>query len=898
MVDFSLWRFGALAASLIPGALIFLMLLRIGDRRLSASLLTVAVASGAMISHLPLAFSLLEPAARATFEGASFFYVRAFVFAGLSEEGGKLLACVFIVMPHFRRRGRADLVLACAGVGLGFALIENVSYVLRAPDQWKSIALIRAISSVPMHAFLGLVMGLGLARAETASRRAAVVLATWLLCATLHGFYDLPMFLGEILPLSTPLVNSLAGALSITPPTLLAAAYFLAATATIGSALRAVSICRRDLAEASRSDRPRLVRLSPPILDRLVFCAPTGLLLGALLALGGAALVAVGFVAWAAGAEPIQPLFGAALGAFVATLGFGFGGDPFAALLHDRARHTRGLAAFAVRRRLAAAAVAAAVLAAGVVGAHRGVAAFRHSVAMSLVESGLSRSAVGSLDRAIADYDAAFGYVPDLLAAYLARAEAYRIMQDYDRALADVDRAVELHPDAPGAHAIRAIVLAARHDYARALPALDRALTLDPDNVTLLAARGNAFLDSANLEAASADAERALHARPDLALAHDLLARILMEKDDTDGAIARYGEAIRIDPKHGGALFSRGRLYFEKQDYLAATEDFWRAALIGGNRSYAALWLFLARTHSGKDGRRELANWSRATARDAWPFPLIELYLGARPFASVAAAATTNDQRCELAFYGGELAILAKKMEDAARLLSVARALCPNDFIEARASRKELARVEAALAAERRETHALGLEIPAPARPAPPPIADAPQSRRKADWRALPPGGPRGASGALEIRAIELPDGLIGALSLHAAAEPGPRAELAAVFTCRPTGKPANVDFRGFRLTVAGPHPAAIVVAQRGYGLFHAKLSQAEALGFVEALRDGLTLKFAAQGEALGRYGDSRPEAEVEIDDDARAAARDFAQSLASAAPPPLAKAPLAARPR
>ncbi|PWB83762.1 MAG: hypothetical protein C3F11_04930, partial [Methylocystaceae bacterium] len=697
MVDLSFWRFGALVASLVPGALIFLMLLRIGRRRLSPNLLTVAVASGAMIAFLPLTFSLLEPVAREAFDGAGFFFVRAFVFAGLSEEGGKLLACCFIVMPHFRRRGRADLILACAGVGLGFALIENVSYVLRASDQWKSIALTRAISSVPMHAFLGLIMGLGLARAETnASRRTGAILGAWLACAALHGLYDLPMFLGEILPLSLPLVNVLAGLLSVSAPTLLAASYLLAVIATICVALRSVSICRRDLGVESESDRPWLARLSPVLLDRLVFSATTGLLFGALLTLAGLALIAVGFVARASGAEPMQPLIGAALGAFVVALGWGVAGDEFAALFRDRASLARSLAAFASRRRLAAGMIGVAVGVAVAGGGYWGVLGFRHAVASTLVASGMWRAAIGSLDLAIANFDAAFGYVPDLLVAYQARAETYRIMQDYDRALADLDRAVELYPNDASAHAMRALIYAVRHDYTRALPALDQALTLDPGNVSLLAARGGARLDSGDLEGATQDAERALRARPDLSTAYDLDARILVEKDDAAGAVVRYGEAIRIDPKNAEAYFSRGRLYFEKQDYRAASEDFWRAALIGGgHRSYIALWLYLARANSGQDGRPELATWSKAIARDVWPYPLIELYLGSKPFASVASAATTNDQRCEFAFYVGELAILAKMETDGARLLSGARDLCPRDFIEARASRKELARVEA-----------------------------------------------------------------------------------------------------------------------------------------------------------------------------------------------------------
>lgn len=147
IAEFPFWRIGALASSLVPGLLIVLMLLRAGRRTFSPALLVISIASGVAIAVLPLMLSGLEPAVRARLDPLAFFLVRAFGFAGLSEEAAKLVACWFIVRPRLHRSSRVDMVLGCAGVGLGFALIENVSYVLNASDAWKSVALIRAVSA-------------------------------------------------------------------------------------------------------------------------------------------------------------------------------------------------------------------------------------------------------------------------------------------------------------------------------------------------------------------------------------------------------------------------------------------------------------------------------------------------------------------------------------------------------------------------------------------------------------------------------------------------------------------------------------------------------------------------------------------------------------------------------
>ncbi|PWB82404.1 MAG: hypothetical protein C3F11_12000, partial [Methylocystaceae bacterium] len=216
----------------------------------------------------------------------------------------------------------------------------------------------------------------------------------------------------------------------------------------------------------------------------------------------------------------------------------------------------------------------------------------------------------------------------------------------------------------------------------------------------------------------------------------------------------------------------------------------------------------------------------------------------------------------------------------------------------------ELARVEAKLAVARIDAPAVEAKAPEPARaPASAPIGDPAHALHKADWRAIAPGGARGAHGALEIRSIELPGGLIGVLSLYASSEPAPGAEFAIQFACRVVGQRGSMNFQSVDLSVAGARLPAISLGIGAYGLFHARLSKAEAESFVQTLRDASALRLVAYGDSFEKIGLPRRETDVEIEDAARTAIRAFALSLSSttvAHPPPVdaQRKPLAKRGR
>ena len=132
----------------------------------------------------------------AFFSDDSLIYKLLFYFlvVGIAEEGFKFLLLKWRTWtsPHFNCQ--FDGVVYAVFVSLGFALWENIDYVVM---YGFGAALLRAITAIPGHACFGVFMGAWYGLAKSHERHghahyAQVSLRLSLLCpAALHGLYDL-----------------------------------------------------------------------------------------------------------------------------------------------------------------------------------------------------------------------------------------------------------------------------------------------------------------------------------------------------------------------------------------------------------------------------------------------------------------------------------------------------------------------------------------------------------------------------------------------------------------------------------------------------------------------------------------------------------------------------------
>jgi tetratricopeptide (TPR) repeat protein len=192
-------------------------------------------------------------------------------------------------------------------------------------------------------------------------------------------------------------------------------------------------------------------------------------------------------------------------------------------------------------------------------------------------------------------------------------------------------------------------------------------------------------------------------------------AQAYYRKRDYDHAIADFTEVLQLQPNLAVVLRRRAQAYSAKGEYGNAFADWTGAVGLAPNATaYQLLWTYIfdggrtgkngipwAEMNGGENGvpwaemDRDLATGIAAAHlnREAWPFPVIEFYLGNRSEAEMMSAASTPDEQCEAQFYLGEWHLLRGKRAAATASLRIAVNTCPKNFYEYDGALAELTRL-------------------------------------------------------------------------------------------------------------------------------------------------------------------------------------------------------------
>ncbi len=88
------------------------------------------------------------------------------LFVGIPEETVKISLIAVIALRARDFDEPMDGVVYGTAVGLGFAAVENLAYLMRAGPNWEITAIIRGLLSVPGHASYGAIAGAYIAGAR------------------------------------------------------------------------------------------------------------------------------------------------------------------------------------------------------------------------------------------------------------------------------------------------------------------------------------------------------------------------------------------------------------------------------------------------------------------------------------------------------------------------------------------------------------------------------------------------------------------------------------------------------------------------------------------------------------------------------------------------------------
>ena len=197
---------------------------------------------------------------------------------------------------------------------------------------------------------------------------------------------------------------------------------------------------------------------------------------------------------------------------------------------------------------------------------------------------------------AVASYDQAITFKPDLVEAYFHRGNVLAELGLHAPAVASYDKAIELRPDQPEVHNARGLSLYELKLYEAALASHDSAIAIKPEYAEAHLSRGNALHQLRRSADALGSFNRAISHREDYALAYSNRGNVLSELEQFEAALASYDRAVSLDPRRPEFHCNRGTLLVELQRYDEARTSFDRAldidpdhALAHFGRSFPAL---------------------------------------------------------------------------------------------------------------------------------------------------------------------------------------------------------------------------------------------------------------------------------------------------------------------
>jgi len=126
--------------------------------------------------------------------------LEAFFVAALPEEGFKLLALWLILRNNPYYDEHFDGIVYAVSIGIGFAALENVTYLYSNIEQWQSVAISRALLAVPGHYAFGVLMGYYYSLYHFVDRSPRVRILILLIPVLAHGVYDALALSGMVNP--------------------------------------------------------------------------------------------------------------------------------------------------------------------------------------------------------------------------------------------------------------------------------------------------------------------------------------------------------------------------------------------------------------------------------------------------------------------------------------------------------------------------------------------------------------------------------------------------------------------------------------------------------------------------------------------------------------------------
>ncbi|KAB8332327.1 tetratricopeptide repeat protein [Scytonema tolypothrichoides VB-61278] len=164
----------------------------------------------------------------------------------------------------------------------------------------------------------------------------------------------------------------------------------------------------------------------------------------------------------------------------------------------------------------------------------------------------------GNFEGAIASYDKAIEFKPDLHEAWFYRGVALLNLKRFSDAITSLDKAVEFKPDLHQAWNNRGVALNNLGRFSDAIASYDKAVEFKPDDDAAWFNRGMMLDELGRFSDAIASYDKAIEFKPDFHQAWFKRGRVLFDLRRFSDAITSYDKAIEFKPDDDAAWFDRG----------------------------------------------------------------------------------------------------------------------------------------------------------------------------------------------------------------------------------------------------------------------------------------------------------------------------------------------------
>ncbi|MBP7737794.1 MAG: PrsW family intramembrane metalloprotease [Spirochaetes bacterium] len=136
---------------------------------------------------IELSLGMIPIFALGGFAGAA---LKSFIVIAPVEEALKLAVVLLFIWKNMNFNEENDGIVYTGAAAIGFALLENILYVVQSGF---GTGIMRAVTSIPLHTFTGVIMGyfVGIARfAPTAGARTGAIRKGFITAYLIHAVYD------------------------------------------------------------------------------------------------------------------------------------------------------------------------------------------------------------------------------------------------------------------------------------------------------------------------------------------------------------------------------------------------------------------------------------------------------------------------------------------------------------------------------------------------------------------------------------------------------------------------------------------------------------------------------------------------------------------------------------